>query len=161
MADIQQVLQLLSATPTRLVELSEGVASADLQRRPAPEEWSAAEVLAHLRSCADVWGGCIERILTEDVPTIRAMNPRTYIEKTDYPSLPFEPSLQVFCEQRADLLSLLEGLSPQQWSRAATVTGAGRPLQRTVLGYAEWLATHERAHVKQVGRVVAAVTGRG
>jgi hypothetical protein len=38
------------------------------------------------------------------------------------------------------------------------VTGAGRPLTRTVHGYAEWLATHERSHVAHVRRVVAAVT---
>jgi hypothetical protein len=29
----------------------------------ALSEWSAVEVLAHLRACGDVWGGCIARIL--------------------------------------------------------------------------------------------------
>ena len=36
------------------------------------------------------------------------------------------------------------------WSRGATVTGAGAPLERTVLFYAQWVALHERPHVKQV-----------
>ncbi|HRC77085.1 MAG TPA: hypothetical protein PLO33_15500, partial [Kouleothrix sp.] len=31
--------------------------------------------------------------------------------------------------------------------------GAGRPLERTVLFYAQWLASHERTHLKQIGRV--------
>jgi hypothetical protein len=36
----------------------------------------------------------------------------------------------------------------------ATVTGAGRTLERTVLFYAQWLASHERPHVKQIERAV-------
>jgi len=45
-------------------------------------------------------------------------------------------------------------LPPEGWSRAATVTGAGKVLERTVLFYAQWLARHERQHVKQVERIV-------
>jgi hypothetical protein len=35
------------------------------------------------------------------------------------------------------------------------VTGAGAPLTKTVLDYADRLAKHERTHVKQVAAVVA------
>ena len=48
----------------------------------------------------------------------------------------------------------LEPLPREGWSRAATVTGAGKVLERTVLFYAQWLARHERTHVKQVARIV-------
>jgi len=111
-------------------------------------------VLAHLRSCADVWGNCIAAILAEDRPTLRAVNPRTWIKQTDYPELEFRPSLQSFTMQRADLLAVLQPLPPESWARAATVTGAGRVLERTVLFYAQWLAHHERPHVKQIERIV-------
>ena len=30
----------------------------------------------------------------------------------------------------------------------------GTPYERTVLSYAQWLAVHERPHVKQVGEYV-------
>src|SRR5256885_905994 len=52
-----------------------------------------------------------------------------------------------------EVLALLEA-TPE---RLATVTGAGRPLERTVVGYAGWLAVHERPHVKQVARIAAAM----
>lgn len=155
-----KVLSLLAATPIGLAAASEGASDSVLATQPAPEEWSANDVLAHLRSCADVWGGCIERILAEDAPTIRAMNPRTYLPQTDYPDLGFGGSFAAFAKQRAALLEVLRPLPPEAWSRSATVTGAGRPLQRSVLGYAEWLATHERAHVRQVERVVRGLAGR-
>jgi hypothetical protein len=114
----------------------------------------ADEVLAHLRACADVWGNCIAVMLTEDTPTLRAVNPRTWIKQTNYLDLDFSASLGSFAAQRADLLAVLNPLPPDGWSHKATVTGAGKVLERTVLDYAERLARHERPHLKQVERIV-------
>jgi hypothetical protein len=151
---IEQVLTLLAATPPRIAALTADLAPAQLQTAPNHDDWSANDVLAHLRACADVWGGCIVAIIAEDTPTLRAINPRTWIKQTDYPDLEFRPSLRAFTTQRADLLAVLEPLPPDGWSRMATVTGAGKVLERTVLSYAQWLARHERPHVKQVARIV-------
>ncbi len=111
-------------------------------------------MLAHLRACADVWGNCIVAIIAQDTPTLRAVNPRTWIRKTDYLEQAFQPSLQAFATQRTDLLAVLEPLAHEGWSRAATVTGAGKVLERTVHTYAQWLARHERPHIKQIERIV-------
>jgi hypothetical protein len=145
---------MLAAAPPRIAALTAGLAPAQLQAEPAPGEWPANEVLAHLRACADMWGNCIVEIIAHDHPTLRAINPRTWINKTDYREQPFQHSLDVFTAQRADLLAVLEPLAPEGWSRAATVTVAGKPLERTVRFYAEWLAVHERPHIKQIERVV-------
>ncbi len=150
----EQVLTLLAETPPRIEALTAGLAPAPLRVAPADGEWSANEVLAHLRACADVWGGCIAAILAEETPTLRAVNPTTWIKGTDYPDLEFRPALRAFAAQRAELLAVLGPLPPEGWSRAATVTGAGRPLTRTVLTYARWLAQHEQPHIKQVARIV-------
>jgi hypothetical protein len=150
----EQVLTLLAGTPPRLAALTAGVAPARLQTPPAPEEWSANDVLAHMRACADVWGGCIATIIAEDRPTLRAVNPTTWIHKTDYRDQAFHASLDAFSRQRAELLAVLEPLAPADWARAATVTGAGKALERTVQSYAEWLARHERPHIKQIASIV-------
>jgi len=152
---IEQVLSLLAQTPPRFEALTAGLAPAQLQTVPDDDEWSANEVLAHLRACADVWGDCIAAIIAEERPTLRAVNPRTWINQTDYRELEFRPSLRAFATQRAELLAVLEPLPPEGWSRAATVTGAGKALERTVLFYARRLAEHERPHVKQVAHLVA------
>jgi hypothetical protein len=152
---LEQVLTLLAATPTRLTALTADLGPAHLQTAPNPEEWSANEVLAHLRACADMWGNCIVAILAEDRPTLRAVNPRTWIKQTDYLDLDFQPSLRAFASQRADLLALLEPLPREGWSRTAIVTGAGNVLERTLLSYAQWLAGHERPHVNQIERIVS------
>lgn len=152
---IEQVLTLLAQTPPRIAALTAGVAGSDqLQTAPVPDEWSANDVLAHLRACADVWGNCIEAIIAEDMPTLRAINPTTWIRKTNYSALEFRQSLGSFAAQRAALLAILEPLPHESWSRAATVRGAGKALERTVLFYAQWMARHERTHIKQIERVV-------
>ncbi len=148
-------MTLLPETPRRIAELTAGLTTAQLQAAPSPGEWSANEVLAHLRSCADVWGGCIAAILDQDKPTLRAVDPRTWIKGTDYLEQKFRPSLQAFTAQRAELLAVLETLRPEGWSRTATVTGAGKALIRTVQFYAQWMARHERTHVKQIMRIAS------
>ncbi len=150
-----QILDLLTAGPARISSSTIHLTADQLRSAPGPGEWSANEVLAHLRSCADVWGSAIATMLEQDRPTIRAVNPRSWIKRTDYLTQEFRPSLQAFTEQRAGLLKVLEPLKPKSWSRAATITGAGKPLERTVQYYAEWMATHERPHLKQIERIVS------
>ncbi len=151
---IEQILTMLAATPAHLTELTEGLPPAQLLAPPEPGAWSARDVLAHLRACADVWGKYIVAILSEDRPAIKAVNPTTWIKQTDYREQQFKPSLQAFTAQRAELLAVLQPLAADAWSRMATVTGAGKPRERTVSTYAQWLANHERSHIKQIERIV-------
>jgi hypothetical protein len=151
---IEQVLTLLAQTPPRIAALTAGLEPAQLHTIPNPGEWSANDVLAHLRACADVWGSCMLAIIAQDRPTLRAINPRSWIKKTDYLEQEFQPSLHAFTVQRANLSAVLEPLAPEDWLRTATVTGAGKVLERTVLFYASWLAVHERTHLKQIQRIV-------
>ena len=61
---IEQILTLLAEAPPRIAALTAGLAPAQLHAAPNPGEWSANEVLAHLRACADMWGNCIATIIT-------------------------------------------------------------------------------------------------
>jgi len=53
--------------------------------------------------------------------------------KTNYRDQNFQPSLLAITAQRAELFAVLKPLAPDAWSRTATVTGAGKPRERTVL----------------------------
>jgi hypothetical protein len=156
---IEQILSMLASAPRRLADLSDGLLPAQLLAPPEPGEWSAREVLAHLRACADMWGMYMAMILSEDKPTIRAVNPTTWIKKTDYREQEFQPSLQAFTAQRVGLLAMLKPLAPEAWCRTATVTGAGKPRERSVYTYALWLANHERSHFRQIERIAKVLRG--
>lgn len=155
----EQLLTALVANPKRVAALTADLTPAQLRTSPKPGEWSANDVLAHLRACADMWGGAIVTMTVEDKTTLRAINPRTWIKRTDYLDLEFEPSFRAFVVQRRELVTLLQSLPPDGWERSATVTGAGAPLLRTVHTYARWLVHHERPHVKQIERIASALRG--
>ena len=155
---IEQVLTLLEETPRRIAAATRGLTEVQLHRSPERGEWSANEVLAHVRACADLRGEPIRTILAENHPTFRAVNPRTWIKQTDYLDLEFRRSFRAFAKQRAELLALLQPLPRKAWSRGATVTVWGAALERTVLFYADWVARHERPHVKQVEHIANALS---
>lgn len=152
---IAELLTRLAEQPKAIAAHTADLTRGRLHRSPSRGEWSLNDELAHLRSCSDVWGTYMATIIAEDHPTIRAMNPTTWIKSTNYPELEFAPSLRAFAKQRAGLVALLRPLPKTAWSRTATVTGAGRPRERTVLEYARWLANHERSHLKHIARIVA------
>ena len=151
------ILTILAQTPERIAALTKDLVPAHLHGTPAQGEWVLNDVLAHLRACADVWGDCMRTMLAEEHPTIRAINPQAWIERTDYRDLEFHQSFGAFARQRAELLAMLGPLPPEGWARTATITGAGAPLQRTVLEFGSRMARHERAHVTHIKRFVKAI----
>jgi DinB superfamily len=151
---IDEILLVLEENPRRIAALTGGLSATRLQRAPVLGEWSVNDVLAHLRSCCDARGEFMRAMLAEKRPTLRAVNPRTLIKRTNYRELPFDSSFRAFARQRARLLSFLKPLPRRSWSRTAVVTGGGLSRERTVRFYGQWLARHERSHVKQLTRAL-------
>ena len=123
------MLEQLGETPASLADAVTGAPSKRLKAPPEPGEWSAVEILA--------------------------ASPRRWRRLAEYAALDFAPSLDAFTTQRGDLLGVLRPLRPAGWKRNATMTGAGRPLQRSVFDFAERLAGHERPHIKQIRTAAA------
>lgn len=154
---IEENLRLLAEAPVRIAEMTEGLSAEQLVTPPEAGEWSVRDVLGHLRACSDMWGKYIGLILGEERPTFKAVNPTTWIKSTDYLELEFQPSFEAYTTQRKELLATLEPLTAEAWERTATVTGAGKPRERTMRTYAMWLANHEQTHLRQIGRIVEVV----
>jgi uncharacterized damage-inducible protein DinB len=134
--------------------LSKTLDDARFYAKADEESWSANDILAHLRACADVWGNSILRMVEQDHPTLRYVPPRTYIRKTNYLQHKFRPSLQAFTRQRADLLKSLKALDPADWSRGATFTATVRGREQTILSCAQRRAAHEREHCEQLANLL-------
>ena len=149
--EIKHVLHLLAETSHRFSAIGENLNNAQLQHKPDAKSWSANEILAHLRACADVWGDMIEAMLTQDKPTLRHLSPRTYIRKTDYAQQNFHDSLSAFGEQRSHLLDKLSKLELADWSRAAMI----KERQHIVFTQARRMALHEVTHCEQIEALVA------
>jgi uncharacterized damage-inducible protein DinB len=148
--DSAQLLELLAATPRRLAAASRGVDEEHLRSRPTETAWSANDILAHLRACADVWGKSILAMIAQDHPTLRYVSPRTWMRKTNYHRQDFHESLQAFTQQRAELLNTLIALQDAEWSRGATFTATTRGREQTVLSYVLRITGHEHEHLEQL-----------
>lgn len=149
---VEQTLSLLKDAPQRIAALTAGLTSAQLHAAPKPGEWSVNDVLGHLRASAEGWGA--------KIVALRAVDGRPGADApiNDGADLDFEAAFLSYSAQRSELTSALESLPPEAWSRIGTLTTAGRAYEGTVLYYAEWMARHERSHVRQIERIVAAVT---
>jgi hypothetical protein len=153
-SEIDQILTMLSETPKQIARIARGRTDRQLHRKPLPDAWSARDIVAHLRACAEVWGRSIDRMLTEDHPTIRYVSPRGWIRRTDYLERSFRDSLQEFSRARAALMETLSGLHATGWSRRATFTGTTLGRDATVLTYAKRIANHEVGHLDQLRRTL-------
>ena len=149
-SDIGDLLRFLADTPGRLEAASRGLDDQRLRRRPTRSAWSATEILAHLRACADVWGSSIQSMIERDHPTLRYVSPRTWTRKTGYTSQPFSESLQAFTTQRANLMRALSALAPADWARGATFTGTAHRREQTILDSVRRIAAHELEHCEHV-----------
>ena len=153
-SEIQTVLAVLSDTPKQIASIARGWSDQQLNRKPEVDAWSAQEIVAHLRACADVWGRSIDRMLAEDHPTIRYVSPRGWIRKTDYLQQSFPDSLRAFSQRRAALIETLSRLNANGWSRRATFTATTLGREANVLSYATRIADHEVRHLGQLRRTI-------
>lgn len=155
-SEIRMTLTTLSNTPKQIARVARGRTEHELHRKPAPEAWSARDIVAHLRACAEVWGSSIDRMITEDHPTIRYVSPRGWIKKTDYLVQTFHDSVRGLSDARRDLVHMLRALDAAGWSRRATFTGTTSGRDATVLSYAKRIADHEAQHLDQLRRTLEA-----
>ena len=155
-SEIQAVLAVLSETPEQIARIARGCSDRQLHHKPEADAWSAQEIVAHLRACAEVWGRSIDRMLAEDHPTIRYVSPRGWIRKTDYLQQSFRDTLRAFSDQRAVLVGTLSKLEASGWARGATFTATTLDREATVLSYAMRIADHEVRHLDQLRRTVNA-----
>lgn len=148
--EITKLLTSLAATPPRLAVMTKDLDPVQLHTKVSAEEWSVNEILAHLRVCAEVWGKSIVAMLTQDQPTLRYVSPRTVAKKRNYATQEYHASLQVFSQQRSELVVRLTPLDTKAWSRRATFTGTTRGREQTIYTYVQRIIDHEAAHLAQL-----------
>jgi hypothetical protein len=147
-------MEILRTTVPRLDKLTSGASQESLATQ-TDYGWSVNDQLAHLRACHDVLGGNMLRIAREDHPAWKGMSPRSWQKQTDYFDWKFRPAFEAFRVQRSELLEVLEPLPPEAWERTATVTGmVGELYEYSVLYYGDWMARHERSHLRHIGRIL-------
>jgi hypothetical protein len=152
---IDVTMEILRTTVPKLRDLTRGVSQAWLST-VTDYGWSVHEQLAHLRAAHDVLGGNMLRIVREDHPAWKGAP--VWRNQTGYSEWKFHDSFEGFRAQRSELLEALDPLSPEAWAQTATVSvPPGKVYEYSVLYYGDWMARHERSHLKHMARVLADV----
>ena len=146
-SDIAALLDALAAGPHWLASLLRGSSEAACDTRPAAGEWTAREIVAHLRASDDMLAGRIVQALVREGVPFAELDERRWAEEAGYTSMPAEALLAGLRLRRAELVTLLRRLEPTGWARAGQHEQRG-PL--SVFMLTTWIAQHEQAHRPQL-----------
>jgi hypothetical protein len=136
----ERALGIMAQTPVVLDALFAIAPATALRERPAPEEWSPYEVLAHMRSVNGLISQRIVLMLEHDNPEFPRPEPPAPLD--DMAAL-----LADWRATRAQHLAWLRGLSPQQLARTGRSTRFGQMTAREHI--IEW-AYHDLDHTRQI-----------
>jgi hypothetical protein len=151
-------LPLLAAAAARLREALDGVAAARLQRPEAPGKWSAGGVVRHLADSEVVHGWRLRLVLGQDRPPLTGYDQDGWAERLRYDDVDLPLALAVFDVNRAANLELYGRLGPAEWRREGLHVERG---PESVAIIARLYAGHDIVHLRQLRRILAAVTEEG
>jgi hypothetical protein len=153
LAEGQEPLKVLAATPRKLDRLIGRAPAAKLRKRPAPGKWSAGEILAHLADSEIVVGWRMRQILGAPGTPIQAFDQDAWAATGHYEKRDPRKSLELFRAVREGNLALLKSLTPEQWKACGMHAERG---VETIEHIVRMEAGHDLNHLAQVERIVAA-----
>jgi DinB superfamily len=147
----QEPLKVQAATPKKLERLVARVSAAKLRKRPVPDKWSVAEILAHLADVEIVIGWRVRSILGAPGTPIQAFDQDAWVEAGHYAKRNPRESLAQIRAARAANLSLYKSLSPEQWQHYGMHSERGK---ETVEQIVRMIAGHDLNHLQQIERIL-------
>jgi hypothetical protein len=147
---VERYLKIITETPQRIALAVKEVDEVKLQFKADTKAWSANDILAHLRSCADLWTHSIYAMLAEDQPAFSDVDERRWARTTRYAELSFDKSFQAFSMQREHLVLVLKDLPFESWERSAIIFER----RHTVFTQMRRMAKHETEHSEQLETVL-------
>lgn len=149
----EESMKALRAVPVVARTLVGGQNDTALRRRPAPGEWAAIEVIAHM---ADTDERALERIRhmrDEDEPLLAAFDPEALAVERAYVTMPIEPTLRRLEGTIATLIGDLDALDDEGWERTGRHEAHGR---MSIAVYLTHVAAEDVDHLAQLARLCAA-----
>jgi len=148
----QDPLKVQSTTPKKLARLIKGVTPAKLRKRPAPNKWSAAEIITHLADAEIVVSWRVRAILGAPGTPIQAYDQDSWVFAGHYGKRDARKSLEQFRVLRETNLALFKMLTPEQWKHHGIHAERG---EESVECIVQMIAGHDINHLEQVERILA------
>ncbi len=147
----QDPLKVQAATPKKLEQLVRGASPAKLRKKPAPDKWSVAEILAHLADVEIVIGWRMRSILGAPGTAIQAYDQNAWNGSLHYGKRdPRKDLIQQRVNREANL-ALLKILTPEQWQQFGMHSERG---QESIERIVKMVAGHDLNHIQQIERIL-------
>ena len=143
---VSDLLTRLAASPQSVTTLFTNHSDAEITAS-RDGEWSAAEVLAHLRAADDIQSYRAYAALARDDAPMPAFDERRWADAVGYAALPPRNSAAVYAGKREELIAMLRRISPEEWDRTFRHETLGNV---TLWAQVNNLAEHEEEHADQL-----------
>ncbi|MGE5596227.1 MAG: DinB family protein [Hyphomicrobiales bacterium] len=140
-------IAIIAATPAILRLVAEHLPEAQ-REASGGAEWGPKEVVAHLLDTQEIaFVSRIRRIIEEDRPFIRSIDPPKRLLEGGYLERPMEELLREFERERAKSVAWAAGLDRSRLDRVGEHDEAGEVTASNILHY--W-ARHDLSHLRQL-----------
>lgn len=142
-----QVILLFARNAVELKILIDGLSESQLTRKPAEDEWSIRDHVAHFYDAQQMLDTRLELMLNQEDPELIAL--AIYNHATEEQGRPATTAdlLGEFLTLRRASVNLLESLPVRDWWRTGRHTEFGRI---TILRQVAYLAYHEQTHLPEI-----------
>ena len=146
-------LRLQQAAPKKLALLLKGKTNKQLMRRPAPDKWSVAEIVAHLSDAELAISWRIRQILSNNAVPIQAYDQDKWAKTFDYAHRDPRRSLENFRSLREANVALLKSVPRKLWENYGVHEERGH---ESISHVVRMVAGHDLNHLQQVQRILKA-----
>jgi hypothetical protein len=151
MATLEEQLARMARTADDYAAAIRGAADGALARRPDGKNWSATEVICHVRDIEESFMARFQAVMGSDEPRFLPVEPDRWAVERQYQRNDPREALEHFRARRAETLGLLHGLRPEHWDRAGLHATRGRMTVRDFVGLLAW---HDDNHLDQLKRAL-------
>ena len=151
MATLDEQLARMERTVNDYAAAVKNVPDTQLTKRPDPKNWSAKEVVCHVRDIEESFMARFLSILAMDEPKFLPVEPDRWAVERQYQRNDVEEALAAFKARREETLRFLRGLKPEQWERGGVHATRGR---MTLKDFVELMAWHDDNHLDQLKRAL-------
>lgn len=129
-----------------------GAKDRELDARPAPNKWTAREIVHHLADSEMTSAIRLRLLLVEERAEIKGYDQEAFAKKLFY-DRPYQASLEAFKYARETTGQILDRMTPAEWAREGTHSEVGRYTVETWLSI---YADHAHNHADQIRKARAA-----
>jgi DinB family protein len=148
---LKNVLEILASTPEKLQREISSLSLRQMKTRPAPDKWSAQEILAHLDDVEEVgMRARVGAMVEQEEPLLPAFDQEKRALDRRYDRKDPRKSLASFIRQRRANLKWLRRLKPAELRRKGLHQTVGAVTAGEMIH--EW-AFHDLGHLKQIMEV--------